>query len=185
VDPVSRWHCPPRLQQWRWSYAVSHLAANRNMTFSPHTLLFEPYSHRFFGKRFGRCLPTDGVCSRIVLPNLIIRYAGESTSESIRNGSVTTDHISVILHNADPPHFHFSGLIFESFFSCSIRISSGTYQTKSNTAWCKLSNSFRVGEAESAGRYGFIFVSQARNARQFAISEETRYPYCSTQHLTL
>jgi hypothetical protein len=31
------------------------------------------------------------------------------------------------------------------------QVSSGTYQTKSDTAWCKLSNSFRVGEAESAG----------------------------------
>jgi hypothetical protein len=59
----------------------------------------------------------DGVRSRIVLPNLIIGYAGESTSESIRNGSVTTDHISVILHNADPPHFHFSGLIFANLSS--------------------------------------------------------------------
>jgi hypothetical protein len=82
------------------------------MAFSSHTLLFEPHSHRFFGKRFGRFLPMDGVRSRIVPPNLIIGYAGESTSESIRNGSVTTDHISVILHNADPPHFHFTGLIF-------------------------------------------------------------------------
>jgi hypothetical protein len=132
------------------------------MTFSPHTLSFEPHSHRFFGKRFGRGLPTDGVRSGIVLPNLIIGHAGESASEGIRNGSVTTDHISVILHNADPPHFHFSGLIFESFFSCSIRISSGTYQTKSNTAWCKLSNSFRVGEAGSAGPHGVIYRVPAR-----------------------
>jgi hypothetical protein len=46
-----------------------------------------------------------------------------------RNGSVTTDHISVILHNADPPHFHFSGLVFESFFSCSIwRDKTGTVE---------------------------------------------------------
>jgi hypothetical protein len=43
------------------------------------------------------------------------------------------------------------------------QVSSGAYQTKTNTAWCKLSNSFRVGEAESGGPYRFIFVSQARN----------------------
>src|SRR5512133_2572890 len=78
------------------------------MTFSPHTLLLEPHSHRFFGKGFGRFLPMDGVRSRIVLPNLSGGHAGESTSESIRNGSVTTNNISVIVHNADPPHFHFS-----------------------------------------------------------------------------
>jgi hypothetical protein len=78
------------------------------MTFSSHTLLFEPHSHRFFGKRFGRFLPMDGVRSRIVLPNLSGGPAGKSASRSIRNGNVTTDNVSVIVHNADPPHFHFS-----------------------------------------------------------------------------
>ena len=53
------------------------LAANRNMTFSSHTLLFEPHSHRFFGKRFGRFLPMDGIRSRIVLPNLSGGHARE------------------------------------------------------------------------------------------------------------
>jgi hypothetical protein len=139
------------------------------MTFSPHTLSFEPHSHRFFGKRFGRGLPTDGVRSGIVLPNLIIGHAGESASEGIRNGSVTTDHISVILHNTDPPHFHFSGLIFESFFSCSIRISSGTYQTKSNTAWCKLSNSFRQDAWRSRLRSAQVRSCLRRGPRRSAL----------------
>jgi hypothetical protein len=40
------------------------------------------------------------------------------------------------------------------------QVSSGTYQTKSNTAWYKLSNSFRVGEAEAQGPHGSFWAGR-------------------------
>ena len=124
------------------------------MTFSSHTLLFEPHSHRFFGKRFWRLLPMDGVRSRIVLPNLSGGHAGKSASRSIRNGNVTTDNVSVIVHNAHPLHFHFSrSHLRESFFACSIRFCRAPNRQKV----IRHGANFRVGEAEGEERQGFVY----------------------------
>jgi hypothetical protein len=142
------------------------------MTFSSHTLLFEPHSHRFFGKRFGRFLPMDGVRSRIVLPNLSGGHAGKSASRSIRNRNVTTDKFPS--SSTTPIHriSIFPGLIFQSFFSCSLRILSGTWKTKSNTACRKLSNSFRVGEAEGDEAAG-VHLSRPRNPESITFGAPT------------
>src|SRR5437773_1653409 len=72
-----------------------------------------------------------------------------------------------------------------SFFSCSIRFRRAPTRQKVIRHGANFPTVFATVRQKAQGPYGFIFVGQARNARQFAISEETRCPYSGTHYLTL
>jgi hypothetical protein len=56
------------------------------------------------------------------------------------------------------------------------QVSSGTYQTKSKTAWCKLSNSFRAGEAEIKRSHYLFATTSLRRLVNAPLKHEIRFP---------